>query len=63
MSEAEYLLQQILLIQEGYQKQIQPYVERLARLRALEEPKPMYLSADQSIGLQKFNQENQHENF
>ena len=57
MSEEAYLLHQIRLIQEGYQKQIQPYVDRLAQIQAKDRIPAMYLSADQAAMIQEFIKE------
>lgn len=52
MTESDYLLQQIRLIQEEYQKQVQPYIDRLARCKALQ-PVVINLTAEQLSSFQK----------
>lgn len=57
MSEEAYLLQQIRLIQNEYQKQLKPYVDRLAQIKAWDRIPALYLTADQLAMLMEFNKE------
>ena len=48
MTEEQKLLEMIAMIKRDYQKQIQPYFDRLALLRRLQPPTPIFVSLEQA---------------
>lgn len=48
MNEEQQLLEMIAMIQRDYQKQIQPYVDRLTLIRIRQPPPPIYISLEQA---------------
>lgn len=48
MTEEQQLLEMIAMIQRDYQKQIQPYVDRLVLLRSLLPQHPVYITLEQA---------------
>jgi hypothetical protein len=43
MSEEQYLIEQIELLQRSYEKAAKPFVDRLIYLRKIELPKPIFI--------------------
>jgi hypothetical protein len=62
MTEEKQLIEMISMIQRDYQKQIQPYVDRLVLLRSRQPPPPIYISLEHAeklgLNIEKFAQSN-----
>lgn len=43
MSEEQYLIEQIHLLQQSYEKAAKPFVDRLIYLRNIEFPRPIFI--------------------
>ena len=48
MTEEQQIIEMIAMVQRDYQRQIQPYVDRLVLLRSLQPPPPICISLGQA---------------
>ena len=53
MTEEQYLIEQIRLIQQQYEKAAKPFVDRLIYLRSIELPRPIFISTKAAHGIKE----------
>ena len=53
MSEEQYLIEQIELLQRFYERAAKPFVDRLIYLRTIELPKPIFIPKEAAHGIKE----------
>lgn len=53
MTEEHYLIEQIKLLQQAYEKAAKPFVDRLIYLRSIELPRPIFIPEEAANGIKE----------
>ena len=53
MSEEQYLIEQIELLQRSYERAAKPFVDRLIYLRTIELPKPIFIPEEAAYSIKE----------